>query len=352
MPKRAWPPNPALCGVTPIRRLAGFLQHHTNTPQPSIIAGDESPRRSIAACFAMPNTHAPSRTVFSGLTWSASRRGDHWPASFPVVARLISTVALCALHWPQQAGLERGAWQMPDWILHGRLFQPSGVWQRKGWRMSGYSPQSDRRAKLRWLYISIREHRQWGRGSRHIPPTPPDCRSHPSHFQDGSNGKGKRRRQRKGRAGMFAGWADRPWTKSGTSTSHSSPGRRTTPHHTTAATRPWPVSSSDVWRVDDPQACLLHAVARPFQGNLLEPGLSDASRRNHDMGSTPLPHPGPFPPFHALRLAAIRMPGQFSGSRKCNHGIFPRLSAPLGAAPSQDIVKGARNAAARPRPRS
>lgn len=44
-------------------------------------------------------------------------------------------------------------------------------------------------------------------------------------------GKGKRRRQRKGRAGMFAGWADRPSTKSGTSTSHSSPGRRTTPHH-------------------------------------------------------------------------------------------------------------------------
>lgn len=40
------------------------------------------------------------------------------------------------------------------------------------------------------------------------------------------------------------------------------------------------------------------------------------------------------------------MPGQFSGSRKCNHGIFPRLSAPLGAAPSQDIINGARNAAA------
>lgn len=54
----------------------------------------------------------------------------------------------------------------------------------------------------------------------------------------------------------------------------------------------------------------------------------------------------PFLLFHALRLAAVRMPGQFSGSRKCNHGIFPRLSAPLGAAPSQDIINVARNAAA------
>lgn len=65
------------------------------------------------------------------------------------------------------------------------------------------------------------------------------------------------------------------------------------------------------------------------------------------MGSTPLPHPGPPSSFSMpLRLAAVRMPGQFSGSRKCNHGIFPRLSAPLGAAPSQDIINGARNAAA------
>lgn len=126
MPKRAWPPIPALCGVTPIRRLAGFLQHHTNTPQPSIIAGDESTaavmpprRRSIAACFAMPNTHPASRTVFSGLTWSASRHSDHWPASISVVARLISTVALCALHWPQQAGLERARC-----MANGRLDSP------------------------------------------------------------------------------------------------------------------------------------------------------------------------------------------------------------------------------------
>lgn len=90
------------------RRFSSTSHKHTTA-----ITGDEStaavmaPRRSIAACSAMPNTRTVSRTVFLGLTWSASRHSDHWPASFSVVARLISTVALCTLHWPQQAGLER-----------------------------------------------------------------------------------------------------------------------------------------------------------------------------------------------------------------------------------------------------
>lgn len=52
--------------------------------------------------------------------------------------------ALAAASWPRASALHG---KCPTGFHHGRLFQPSGVWQRKGWRMSGYSPQSDRRGQ-------------------------------------------------------------------------------------------------------------------------------------------------------------------------------------------------------------
>lgn len=57
MPKRGSSPIPALCGVTPIRRLADVLQHHTSTPHShrrrlDWVDAVMAPRR-IAACFAV-----------------------------------------------------------------------------------------------------------------------------------------------------------------------------------------------------------------------------------------------------------------------------------------------------------
>ncbi|KAK1836255.1 hypothetical protein QBC39DRAFT_110806 [Podospora conica] len=180
----------------------------------------------------------------------------------------------------------------------------------------------------------------------------------PRRPQPGEREKRRRRRQRKGRDGMYVCWADRPSTideKIRNVAFLSVP-----PHHAhdDATTGP---SVHLMSRVDDLPGVLLHAVARPFQGNLLEPGLSDASRRNHDMGSTPSSASRPsqkcHPPgilfFTADSMPPLRLAGCipdagsiFRLARKCNHGIFPRPSAPLGAAPRQKkiTINGARNA--------
>lgn len=159
-------------------------------------------------------------------------------------------------------------------------------------------------------------------------------------------GKGKRRRQRKGRAGMFAGWADHPSTKSGTSTSHSSPGGRTTPHHHGHGRDHGPSVHlmSGEWMISR-RACFMPSLGR-FKEIFWNQDSLTRQGGTTTWGPRLFRSRPVFLLFHALRLAAVRMPGQFSGSRKCNHGIFPRLSAPLGAAPSQDIINGARNAAA------
>jgi len=148
---------------------------------------------------------------------------------------------------------------------------------------------------------------------------------------------------------MFAGLTAQTWRKSGTSASHSSPCRRTTPHHGDANHGPSVHLMSGEWMISR-RACFMPSLGRFKeifwnQDSLTrQGGPTTWGPRLFRIQALAKCQP-PFllrRGFHALRLAAVRMPGQFSGSRKCNHGIFPRLSAPLGAAPRQDIINGAR----------